>query len=113
MNGCAQRFDDPVAELAFRHHLSARDLRAAHLEQIDAEIDRAAQQPPLADPVARMRCLKGIQTLSAATIQVEVCDFRRFATASAFKAFTGLVSSEHSSGEKSTGGRSPSPATTI
>lgn len=96
----SQRFDDPAAQLAFRHHLSARDLRTAHLEQIDAELDRAAAQPPLADPVARMRCLRGFDTLSAATIQAEVCDFRRFATASAFMAFTGLVPSEHSSGDR-------------
>lgn len=41
----------------------------------------ASRQPLLADPVARMRCLRGIETLSAATLQAEVCDFRRFATA--------------------------------
>jgi transposase len=96
----SQRFDDPAAQLAFRHHLSARDLRTTQLGQIDAELERAAAQPPLADPVARMRCLKGFDTLSAATMQAEVCDFRRFATASAFMAFTGLVPSEHSSGDR-------------
>ena len=32
------------------------------------------------------------------TVAAEVCDFRRFAAAPAFMAFTGLVPSEHSSG---------------
>jgi transposase len=96
----SQRFDDPAAQLTFRHYLSARDLRTTQLGQIDAELDRAAEQAPLLEPVARMRCLKGIDTLSAATIQAEVCDFRRFATASAFMGFTGLVPSEHSSGDR-------------
>jgi transposase len=52
----------------------------------------------LAEPVAILRCLRGIDTLSAVTVAAEVCDFRRFATAPAFMAFTGLVPSEHSSG---------------
>ena len=38
----SQRFDDPAAQLAFRHHLSARDLRTAHLERIDEELERVA-----------------------------------------------------------------------
>jgi transposase len=96
----SQRFDDPAAQLAFRHYLSARDLRTTQLEQIDAELQRAVGQPPLVEPVARMRCLRGIDTLSAATIQAEVCDFRRFGTAPAFMGFTGLVPSEHSSGDR-------------
>jgi transposase len=50
--------------------------------------------------VARVRCLRGFETLSAATVQAEVCDFRRFATASAFMAFTDLVPCEHSSGDR-------------
>jgi transposase len=38
----SQRFDDPAVQLAFRHHLSARDLRTAHLERIDEELERVA-----------------------------------------------------------------------
>ena len=36
--------------------------------------------------------------LGALTLAVELCDWRRFPTAGAFMAFTGLVPSEHSSG---------------
>lgn len=42
--------------------------------------------------------MRGIDTLSAVTILSETCDFRRFASARAYMAFTGLVPSEHSSG---------------
>ena len=48
--------------------------------------------------MARLRAFRGIDTLSAVTILTETCDFRRFPTASAYMAFTGLVPSEHSSG---------------
>lgn len=36
--------------------------------------------------------------MSAVTIAAEVCDFHRFATATQFMAFTGLIPTEHSSG---------------
>jgi hypothetical protein len=50
------------------------------------------------DLMAKLRCLRGIETLSAVSITAEVCDFRRFPGAPSFMAFTGLVPSEHSSG---------------
>ena len=59
---------------------------------------RAAETPELAPGVARLRCFRGIDTLSAVTILAEVGDFRRFGSAASFMAFTGLVPSEHSSG---------------
>lgn len=96
----SQRFTNPAAQLAFDHYLAARMARASQLDAIDRQIAVAADQPSLADSVARLRCLRGIDTLSAVTIATEVCDFRRFASAASFMAFTGLVPSEHSSGSK-------------
>lgn len=49
--------------------------------------------------VANLRCLKGVETLSALTMAVEVGDFRRFPSAYKFMGYTGLVSREHSSGD--------------
>lgn len=62
------------------------------------QIEQLASADPLADGVARLRTFRGIDTLSAVTILTETCDFRRFGSASAYMAFTGLVPSEHSSG---------------
>ena len=53
---------------------------------------------PYAQPVARLRCFRGIDYLTALAIVEEVGDFRRFASAPAFMAFLGLVPSERSSG---------------
>jgi len=44
--------------------------------------------------VARLSCLRGISTLAARVIVSEVYDLRRFATASQFMAFLGVVPSE-------------------
>ena len=50
--------------------------------------------------MARLRCLRGIDTLSALGLVTEIGDFSRFRTAEEFMAFVGLVPSEHSSGER-------------
>jgi transposase len=97
----SQEFDEPAAQATWRHLLAAHAVRASQLDAIDAEIAAAAARGPLAAPVARLRCFRGIDTLSAATIVAETCDFQRFPTASSFMAFTGLVPSEHSSGASS------------
>ncbi|MGH9203401.1 MAG: IS110 family transposase, partial [Vicinamibacterales bacterium] len=94
----SQRFEDPNTQLAFDHLLAALNTRAVQLDSIDQQLAEAAERPPLADAVARLRTLRGIETLSALTIASEVCDFRRFASATSFMGFTGLVPSEHSSG---------------
>jgi transposase len=93
-----QHFEEPAAEAAFSHLLSAEEVRSAQLAVIEAEISRAALDPDLAPAVGLLRCFRGIDTLSAVTLIAEVGDFRRFGSAAAFMAFTGLVPSEHSSG---------------
>ena len=50
--------------------------------------------------VARLRCLRGIDTLTALALVTEIGDFSRFETAEEFMAFVGLVPSERSSGEQ-------------
>ena len=94
----AQRFDEPHTQLSFDHLLAALNTRTVQLDDIDRQLVEAAKRPPLAAAVARLRSLRGIDTLSALTIAAEVCDFRRFPSATSFMGFTGLVPSEYSSG---------------
>lgn len=91
-------FEEPAAQAAFDHLVSAYSVRDAQLSAIDKQIEEAALCGPLADAVARLRAFRGIDTLSAVTILTETCDFRRFPSAANYMAFTGLVPSEHSSG---------------
>lgn len=92
------RFEQPAAQEAFDALLGAVQTRDVQLRSLDAKIGEWSAREPLAGPVARLRALRGIDTLSAAIIASEVCDFRAFSNAPAFMAFTGLVPSEHSSG---------------
>jgi len=92
------RFEEPAAQAAFDHLMSAASVRAAQLQAIEREIEAAAFAGPLAGPVARLRGFRGIDTLTAVTVASETCDFARFPSARSYMAFTGLVPREHSSG---------------
>jgi transposase len=80
--------------------------RASLLDQLerlrvmDAEVEELAGDPRYASSVARLRCLRGVNYLTALSLVCEVGDFKRFASAAHFMAFLGLVPREHSSGTK-------------
>ena len=57
-----------------------------------------SRSQPLAPRVARLRCFRGIDDLTALTIAVELGDATRFPAARQVMGFTGLVPSEYSSG---------------
>lgn len=65
----------------------------------DKLIEKFSHQERYEQPVSRLCCMKGISTMNAMTIQVEISDFERFPSAPAFMSYAGLNPSEHSSGE--------------
>src|SRR6266498_83348 len=95
-----QRFEFVARQQTFATYVHAVDLVAARIEQLERAIRETAEQEPWRALVARLRCLRGIDTLTALAIVAEIGDFGRFKTAEEFMAFVGLVPSEHSSGEK-------------
>jgi transposase len=95
----AQQFDDSALAATFSHYRATLTAREAAVRSIDADLAGWFTRPPFADPVARLSAYRGITPLGALTLASEVCDWRRFATASAFMGFCGLVPSEHSSGD--------------
>jgi transposase len=94
-----QRFEYAAEQLTFDSYLHAVDLVDARIEQLERAIREAAERGPWRELVGRLRCLRGIDTLSALGLVAEIGDFSRFRTAEEFMAFVGLVPSEHSSGE--------------
>jgi transposase len=67
---------------------------------LERALREAAAQGPWCQLLARLRCLRGIDTLTALALAAEIGDFNRFKTAEEFIAFVGLVPSERSSGEQ-------------
>lgn len=70
------------------------------LHDVDRRIEEAARLPRYRSQVDRLRCLHGVDYLTAMAFVCEICDFRRFPRAESFMAYLGLVPGEHSSGEK-------------
>ncbi len=95
-----QSFENPMAQMVFTDYLVRLESTLGRLRALDQELAAAAEQEPYKGPVARLRCLRGIDTLSAVILVAEICDFDRFARPDQFMAFVGLVPSERSSGAK-------------
>ncbi|HJS44251.1 MAG TPA: IS110 family transposase [Gemmatimonadales bacterium] len=86
-------------------YLLAIDQLEARLTELDERLAEIAHADPYREPVAWLRCFRGIDTLTAMLILAELHDFRRFASAPALMAYLGLVPGEDSTGEKHRRGR--------
>lgn len=93
-------FTDVATESTFQDYLHGHDSILARRDLLDARIGEVAKACCYAEHVARLRCLRGIDTLSALGLCAEIRDLTRFAKPDQLAAFTGLVASESTSGEK-------------
>ena len=75
--------------------MQAKARRAA----LDQAIVELAAEPPFAEVVGRLCCLRGVSTLTALALTVELGDWSRFRPQS-LGPFLGLTPSEDSSGER-------------
>ncbi len=87
------------AQATLLDYVGAIDTLLVRRATLEATIDELVPGSPWADTVARLRCLRGIDTLSAVGLCAEVGDFARFQRAAHIMSFLGLVPSEHSSGQ--------------
>jgi transposase len=94
----SQRFELPAMAQTFGHYLAVVEVRNAQLDAVEADLAGWCDRAPFDWQVARLAAYRGITRLGALTLAAEVADWRRFATASQFMGFCGLVPSEYSSG---------------
>jgi transposase len=95
-----QRFEFPPQQQTFDTYLHTVDLVDARIEALERAIRETADQQPWCELVGKLRCLRGVDTLTALALVTEIGDFSRFRNAAELMAFVGLVPSEHSSGEQ-------------
>jgi transposase len=86
-------------------YLLAIDHTDARVRELDARLVDTATTDPYREPVAWLRCFRGIDTLTAMLMLAELHDVRRFPSARALMAYLGLVPGEDSTGEKHRRGR--------
>jgi transposase len=95
----SQSFEHAAQQHTFDDYLCAVDLVDHRIERLVGEIRLLSEHERFSVLVGKLRCLRGIDTLSALGLIAEVGDFTRFDSASEFMGFVGVVPSEHSSGE--------------
>jgi transposase len=92
-----QHFGQPALDEAYAAALEAVDLTADRRDRLDRRIGAMAAESEFTPVVDALGCLRGINTLTAFGLAVEIGDWSRF-TGSTIGAYLGLVPSEHSSG---------------
>lgn len=92
-----QQFSSPATQLTFESYYEDVLVTTARRDRLEDAITAMAADSQFSPIVYRLGCLRGISTLTAFALAVEIGDWHRF-TGSTIGAFVGLVPSEHSSG---------------
>ena len=92
-----QHFDAPALQMTFESDYDAVLSVKARRDRLDTAITLMAADSEFTPLVHRLGCLRGISTLTAFALAVEIGDWHRF-TGNTIGSFVGLVPSEYSSG---------------
>lgn len=95
------KLDEDLDTLTLKSYLNQYFFHKESIKRFDEVIEATARLPEYRDRVSALTCFKGINTLTALALVVEVCDFARFSKAGCFAAYLGLTPGERSSGAHS------------
>jgi transposase len=90
--------DWPAAQATLLDARGAVDALMLRREQLEREIVAMLPSSSWAEQVSRLRCLRGVDTLTAVGLCAEIGDFERFAKAEQLSSYVGLVPSEFTTG---------------
>lgn len=96
----AIRIENPHARAVLEEYLIAVEEALEQVRRFDRFVEEASRRPEHVAHVDRLKTLRGVGTTTALTIVSEGGDLRRYGKAPQFMSATGLVPSEHSSGER-------------
>ena len=94
------RFADAASQATLGDYLHAHDVLIARRTQVEADLAKLALSVPCAQAVARLRCLRGIDTLSALGLCAEIGEWERFDHPDLLASYLGIVPSEHTTGQQ-------------
>jgi transposase len=90
---------DPLDQVVLKAHLAALEHKQLLQKGLDEEIEKVSREEPYREVVARLRCLRGVDTLTALSLVAEIGDIGGFRSAGGLVGYVGLNVSEHSTGE--------------
>lgn len=94
------RFEDACSQATFTDYLAAVELLTGRRASLLAALEQQIPSSGHAAVIARLRCFRGIDTLSAAGLCAEIGAFERFAKPALLSGFLGVVPSERTSDQK-------------
>jgi len=96
------RFDQPALEATVAHYLQEVDHIAERIAQLEQAIDEAVAQaaPEIRAVIEALQALRGVAQTTAATVVCELGSLARFPSPRQLMGYSGLVSREHSSGNR-------------
>ncbi len=91
---------DRGAQVALLDYLGAIDALLVRRETLESQINQLVPDSPWAQTIARLRCMRGIDTLSGVGLCAEIGDWDRFERPAQLMSYLGVVPSENSSGQQ-------------
>lgn len=95
-----QKFDYAAQQRVLEDYLKTVEDLAERVARLTSQLGELVQTTVLAPLVKALQAFRGVSIVSAVTIAAEAGNLRRFATASQFMSYVGLVPSEDSSGKR-------------
>jgi transposase len=96
------RFDEPALEATLAYYLHEVEHASQRIPLLERAIDAAVAQadPHLRAVIEALQALRGVAQITATTLVCEVGNFSRFAKPRPLMGYSGMVPSEHSSGNR-------------
>lgn len=97
-----QRFEQPAQEATLLDYLHEVEHAAARIVRLERAIDTAVEAMPQNQRavIAGLQCLRGVAKITAVTVVSELGQLSRFEHARQLMGYAGIVSREHSSGQR-------------
>lgn len=91
-------FEEEADRFTFETYVAHLRYLGEQVANLDAKIEALSKAEPYAEPVAKLRCFRGIDTTTAMVLVTELHGFERFESAPQLMAYLGLTPREYSSG---------------
>jgi transposase len=94
------KFDDLASRMVVGEYVNAVQQLNQRRKDLEQTIEELLPAAPFVETAYRLRCFRGLATLSAVALCCEIGDFARFTKPSRLSAFLGLVPAEHTTDSK-------------
>jgi transposase len=89
-----------IDQLVFDDYLGEIERLDERLRRLDSHIEALSEEKAWREAVGRLRCFRGLDTVSSMVIATEIFDFSRFKEARQFMGFLGIVPGLNESSDK-------------